>query len=35
VVTIEEPNWLLAMNVKEWGKHQAEIASERWMTLRE
>ncbi|EJB07503.1 hypothetical protein Rleg9DRAFT_6517 [Rhizobium leguminosarum bv. trifolii WSM597] len=33
VVTIEEPNWLLTMNVKEGGKHQAEIASERWMTL--
>ncbi|HLP66757.1 MAG TPA: P27 family phage terminase small subunit [Rhizobium sp.] len=30
---IEEPDWLLTVNVREWGKRRAKIASERWKTL--
>lgn len=32
-IEIEEPDWLLTINIKEWGKRRAKIASERWKTL--
>lgn len=32
-VDIEEPNWLLTVNVRQWGARRAKIASERWKTL--
>lgn len=32
-IEIDEPNWLMTMAVKEWGKRRAKIASARWKTL--
>lgn len=32
-IDIDEPNWLLTVNIKEWGKRRAKIASIRWKTL--
>lgn len=30
---IPEPDWSMTLNIKEWGKRRAKIASERWKAL--
>lgn len=32
-IEIDEPNWRLTLNINEWGKCRAEIASARWKAL--
>ncbi|MBY5520540.1 hypothetical protein [Rhizobium leguminosarum] len=32
-IELDEPNWPLTVNVKQWGSRRAKIASERWKTL--
>ncbi|MBX4884029.1 P27 family phage terminase small subunit [Rhizobium sp. YTUHZ045] len=33
IVDIEEPNWLLTVDIRQWGSRRAKIASERWKVL--